>query len=762
MKKLVFCALILLIAFSVWGKDLSDAPRINETYGFERATATGPMTDEKTHQIGNLYLTITNWGFFGSQRGDDDPRYCYTADEEICGRDAGNCRPSAEYPGCSGIEYLFQGALWVGAVIAGDTLVSVGEDGWLTDINELFPSYNDDDTLIHRSTLDSDSGAVSEDDYVGNLSDTVVNTAYAPPDHRPIGIAIHQESYAWSYNYANNFVFIDYIFNNIRDDDRTIRDMYIGLYIDGDVGHVETPDYAQDDITGFIKNYVNEANETTAVNLAWLADNDGDPDDGMFTETSPTGAMAVKLLRGPTDSLNFSFNWWISNTDEVYDWGPMREDHQLGFDGTPEGDISKYKVMSNNEFDYDQTATVEYFDDPNWRPSPNDIGTAENIANGYDTRFLLSFGPIEVQPNLSEDSLPHITIAFMVGENFHQNPNNTGTDWAPNFNFDKLSYTAYWAQQIFDNDYHGPEPPPSPEFIIVRGQNKVTVLWKSTGVEDVEDNITNLHDFEGYRVYIAEENIDNYYIPLVQYDEIDYLHINEITEILDSVTEMGDTISHYNVKYSDTLSASPDLYTATIIPLIGIPHDTTLEAEPFSANNGMPPDTTYEGETWYYFEINNLLPGDDKWVVVTAFDYGQPSKELESLESNKTVNAKWFVSSGTPSTDKTVKVVPNPYRVDMDYKSYWEHSFTGNWTEYSRKIRFYNLPKKCQIRIFTLDGDLVKKLDHDESDPDEMVGAEDWNLISRNDQATVSGIYIFSVEDKETGETQTGKFVIIK
>jgi hypothetical protein len=35
-------------------------------------------------------------------------------------------------------------------------------------------------------------------------------------------------------------------------------------------------------------------------------------------------------------------------------------------------------------------------------------------------------------------------------------------------------------------------------------------------------------------------------------------------------------------------------------------------------------------------------------------------------------------------------------------------------------------------------------------------------LISRNTQAVVSGIYLFSVENLDTGEEQVGKFVIIK
>ncbi|HDG67929.1 MAG TPA: hypothetical protein ENG11_02140, partial [candidate division Zixibacteria bacterium] len=745
MKKFSVALLILLLAAGGWSKDLGELRLRNAEFG--RTSGIYPAQDEKTHQVGSLYLTVTNYGFFGSQRGDDTPTFCIISDEEICGRDPGNCRPSAEYPGCSGIEYLFMGALWIGAVVGGDTLVSVGEDGWQPDINELFPSYNDGDTIIKRSVLDGDSGAVSEEDYVCNFADTLSNTSFVPPDHRAIGIAIHQESYAWSYDYAHNFVFIDYTFKNVRTDGRTIRDLYIGLYIDGDVGHVNTTEYAQDDVTGFIRYYITDAGDTIPLNLAWLADNDGDPEEGAFTDRSPTGAMAVKLLRAPggTDiaSLNFSYNWWISNTEEDKDWGPMMREHDLGFDGTPEGDINKYKVMANGEFDYDQTEILDYYDNNDWFQLP-DRELAGNLCNGYDTRFLLSFGPLELPPDLPDSELPHITIAFMVGENFHTNPNMDTTDCSQfkrYYNFQKLAETAYWAQQIFDNGYRGPEPPPAPEFKIVLGQNKATILWKNN-VESVYDSITHLYDFEGYRIYIAEENIDHYYVPLVQYDRVDFLKVNRITEYLDSVSAEGDSFFHYDTLYSDTLLDSDDSIDVELVHSDGTTETIRLKPQPFDANLGMPPDTVIDGETWYYYVIDHLLPGDDKWVVVTAFDYGQPSKGLASLECNKTKNSKWFVPSGAPPTDKKVRVVPNPYRVDHDYKKYWEHSFTSEWTEYSRKLRFYNLPKHCTIRIYTLDGDLVKEIEHDESVPGTMVGAEDWNLISRNDQAIVSGIYV--------------------
>ena len=51
----------------------------------------------KVHNVGNIWLRVSNYGFFGSGT-DANPKY-----------------PSLEYPGGSGIDYLFRGALWFGA-----------------------------------------------------------------------------------------------------------------------------------------------------------------------------------------------------------------------------------------------------------------------------------------------------------------------------------------------------------------------------------------------------------------------------------------------------------------------------------------------------------------------------------------------------------------------------------------------------------------------------------------------------------------------
>ena len=68
------------------------------------------------------------------------------------------------------------------------------------------------------------------------------------------------------------------------------------------------------------------------------------------------------------------------------------------------------------------------------------------------------------------------------------------------------------------------------------------------------------------------------------------------------------------------------------------------------------------------------------------------------------------------------------------------------------------LPKApCVIRIYTVAGDLVAKLDHDGSNGN---GEAEWNLISRNGQDVESGIYLFTV-DSSLGH-QVGRFVVVR
>ena len=107
-------------------------------------------------------------------------------------------------------------------------------------------------------------------------------------------------------------------------------------------------------------------------------------------------------------------------------------------------------------------------------------------------------------------------------------------------------------------------------------------------------------------------------------------------------------------------------------------------------------------------------------------------------------------------------VYPNPYRLADDYNTEgWEDPRRqGLDPERARRVTFTNIPDTCIIAIYSLDGDLVRRLEHRRDPWDSRASVEVWDLISRNTQAIKSGIYIYSVESRFG--VDLGKLVIIK
>jgi hypothetical protein len=183
---------------------------------------------------------------------------------------------------------------------------------------------------------------------------------------------------------------------------------------------------------------------------------------------------------------------------------------------------------------------------------------------------------------------------------------------------------------------------------------------------------------------------------------------------------------------------------------------------------------TFPGDStkyYYKFEIDNLLNGWEYVYSVTAYDKGDPTNNLESLESSKLANAQKVVPGTPPVSDPNVKigVYPNPYYGN----AYWDGS-----SERLRKIYFYNLPADCEIVIYTLSGDIVKRIHHtaesngsnlrwfetfSKDGSQKLAGGEEpWDLITDGDQAVATGLYLFTVRDNKTGNIKRGKFLIIK
>ncbi|HPM01286.1 MAG TPA: hypothetical protein PK816_03930 [Candidatus Cloacimonadota bacterium] len=176
---------------------------------------------------------------------------------------------------------------------------------------------------------------------------------------------------------------------------------------------------------------------------------------------------------------------------------------------------------------------------------------------------------------------------------------------------------------------------------------------------------------------------------------------------------------------------------------------------------------------FYNAKIINVRRGVEHYSAVTAWDRGMPSKQLQALESGRDANMKvYFPGPGSKSNMDNIYVVPNPYRGASDFDGRRDKDTKG---DKSRRIWFVNLPERCNVQIYTLAGDLVGEFEHNGEHAEDIIsiskatnsglaasGIHSWNLLTKNNQILASGVYLFSVKDKASGDVKVGKFAIIR
>ena len=313
---------------------------------------------------------------------------------------------------------------------------------------------------------------------------------------------------------------------------------------------------------------------------------------------------------------------------------------------------------------------------------------------------LLTVGPVGI---LAPDSTVTVDFAFVFG------PTQA-----------TLEENANFAQFAYDLDYRLPRPPPSPRLHARLGRNEATLLWDDSPEHAPDETSPQPGglDFQGYRVYFGEDR--NQLTRVGQYDLVDTTGF-----------------------------------------------DTGL------AGIRLPEPEIVDGDTVRYAHtVRGLRDGFTYFAAVTSFDTGD--EQVPSLESGVTQNKRQVSSNAAPESRGRVVVYPNPYKVDAR----WDAGTLAR----DHYLWFANLPRRCRLTIFTLAGDRVFETDFDGdayhgenargfydpgvdldvAAPDLSGGAFAWNLITREGQAIATGLYIFTVEDRETGSIERGKFLVIK
>lgn len=153
-----------------------------------------------------------------------------------------------------------------------------------------------------------------------------------------------------------------------------------------------------------------------------------------------------------------------------------------------------------------------------------------------------------------------------------------------------------------------------------------------------------------------------------------------------------------------------------------------------------------------YFPPFNAIPRHpepgDEYVIRTAKpfqtgDYFEFSTQAATTDFNLAKDQL-----------KEIKVVPNPYIAGAS----WEPRLVFGAGRGERKIDFIHLPAECTIRIYTMSGKLVKRIDHLAGETD---GTQSWDLISDDGMDIAYGVYVYHIDAPNIGE-HIGKFAVVK
>ncbi len=709
------------------------------------------------HNAGNLGLTVTNYGVIGEGYNNPDQPSC------MYKLHADNMRYQ--------IEHMSFGGLWVGGRSEADGAVHVSTaivDGVFEAGEEGFEFTNSEtagDTIQIRSTIVTSPyfspHAVSHQDFVATFTDLntrVPGSDFEIPNHTPLGLSIRLESYAWNYSYTDAFVILNYTITNVSR--YTIEDVFAGLWADAAVGNMNyTSIYTSgggwswyDNMNGFDQAY----------KLAYQFDADGD--DGFAQSYFGLRYLGSSRRR---DSVEVHYDQWRWSASAAMDFPEYV---------MPINDEGRYEVLRGRH-------TGRYYNEV------TDGGIPTDPASRGSWMLVLSAGPLAT---LAPGGSTTATFAIVCGLWATQESNDTpgrranlrlNSDWAqiayngedvdgdgkldPNEDQNNngildgqedvyrsdldLNRNSRWdaGEPVFgdgdghldiEEDVHSnaikgiqrgngvidrfilPSPPPSPNLLAVPGEGRVTLYWDKVS-EEYEDPITREKDFEGYRIYSSPKTASS-------------AEERTLLAEFDRINNLG--------------------------------YDTGFAA--------VQVDTVIDGRRYFYrFTNTELLSGwpGQYWFAVTAFDRGNPTNNLPSLESSVLEN-KIYAVIGSPArpagSELRVGVFPNPYRG----QARWDGD-----SDRDQMLWFFNLPAEAEVRIYTLAGDLIDEFRHHGSSyrgedvnlMQQKIGGSNtvlpgglhaWDLISSYDQAIATGLYFFSVKDVETGEIQTGKFVIIK
>ena len=163
------------------------------------------------------------------------------------------------------------------------------------------------------------------------------------------------------------------------------------------------------------------------------------------------------------------------------------------------------------------------------------------------------------------------------------------------------------------------------------------------------------------------------------------------------------------------------------------------------------------GENWlpagseYKISIRVSRPYQ-RWSSTKNVGVNNPTNDNMPMYKFTTKNIATLYNQQKVAEDHmdSIYIVPNPY-YGVAFGGY-ENS------QVDTRVKLVNLPKSCKIKVFTLDGTLIRSFDK----PDDGTTLLEWDLKNSANIPIASGMYIIHIRDNKYNTEKTVKFLCIQ
>lgn len=591
----------------------------------------------------------------------------------------------------------------------------------------------------------------------------------------------------------------------------------LGFYFDADVivgdqnGYNPSLHTNDDDFMKYYWEIFELNNERMLISMAMVGDYDGFSGtsgysmNGDLPPGNNFGLVATQLLDSPksTDMIDLDLDGTIDifpgeplkMTDwHWFDWYsrpgvPQMESNSsscyTGADGCPQARNKEeimYKIMIGDTTNLTENENQWHFHTQN---PGTDLGSELNPhfdsleglfeensflrdPEGLDCSIFLSCGPFDLPVGRE---VP-FSFCIIFGQNETDLINN-----------------ARFAQVMYNSRYQGFTPPTKPSVYVETDTGKVILYWNDIAESSV-DVLTGYADFEGYKIYKSMDGGSSWGSASERIYDTDGLFVGWRPHAQFDLSAQEDSLhcvysNNYDCNRNHRRNHSingPDPY----FPWFSLGNDTGLDIirmveEDWKVVNGI----TYK----YKYIDDNVIDGLEYTYSVVAYDMGvEPTYETRYIalgngqfetiidtnfsNPNEWANPEGYAhienSKGTTTLDRNfcqafpgikpqsdlsnVKVIPNPYVVRSKFKE----------SEFRRRIRFTNLPEKCSITIYTISGELVYKIEHENV----LSGNVWWDMRTVNNQEIAPGLYLYYIKNNSpnlnSNREIVGKFAVVR